>query len=173
MNRLFLGLVLATFATPAAASDFRGVFSLFIGAPFLVGAALVAGFILVRRLTACSSGLWRFAPFALLAPAWILLSWVCMFFSIFALIAIPLLWIALFLLSRKIWLHPHGKVSTWLPRVLASLAVATGGIMAWDMHVLLRDGMEQGQGGALVLLGTLFIACLGVCLFAARRVPTR
>lgn len=173
INRLLLGLVLATIATPAAASDFRGFFSLFIAAPFLIGAALFAGFILVRRVTNSSLGLSRFAPLVLLVPAWIGLSWLCILFSIYALIAVPLLWIALFLVSRKIWLNPRGRVSIWVPRVLASLAVATGGVMAWDMHLLLKDGMEQGQGGALVLLGALFITSLGLCLFAARRQPKR
>lgn len=173
INRLSLGLVLATFAAPAAASDFRGFFSLFIAAPFLIGAALFAGFILVCRLTTSSSGLSRFAPLALLVPAWIGLSWLCILFSIYAVIAVPLLWIALFLVSRKIWLNPHGRVSIWVPHVLASLSVATGGIMAWDMHLLLKDGVEQGQGGALVLLGALFITSLGVCLLAARRQPKR
>jgi hypothetical protein len=173
INRLSLGLVLATFAAPAAASDFRGFFSLFIAAPFLIGVAFFAGFILVRRLTARSLGLSRFSPLTLLVPGWIGLSWLCILFSIYALIAIPLLWIALFLLSRKIWLNPRGRVSIWLPRVLATLAVATGGIMAWDMHLLLKDGMERGQGGALVLLGALFITSVAVCLLAARRQPKR
>lgn len=173
INRLLLGLVLATFAAPAAASDFRGFFSLFIAAPFLIGAALFAGFILVRRLTSSSSGLSRFTPLALLVPAWIGLSWLCILFSIYALIAVPLLWIALFLVSRKIWLNPRGRASIWVPRVLASLAVATGGIMVWDMHLLLKDGMERGQGGALVLLGAIFITSLGLCLLAARRQPKR
>ncbi len=173
INRLLLGLVLATFAAPADASDFRGFFSLFIAAPFLIGAALFAGFILVRRLTSSSSGLSRFTPLALLVPAWIGLSWLCILFSIYALIAVPLLWIALFLVSRKIWLNPRGRASIWVPRVLASLAVATGGIMVWDMHLLLKDGMERGQGGALVLLGATFITSLGPCLLAARRQPKR
>ncbi|WP_102944962.1 hypothetical protein [Stenotrophomonas sp. VV52] len=169
INRLVLGLALATFAAPAAASDFRGFFSLFLAAPFLAGVMFFAAFILARRASASASGLRRFAPLALLVPALMLMSLICLVFSTYALVAFPLLCIALFLLSSRIWFNPIGRVSIWFPRVLALLAVAAGAFMAWDMHLVVKDGMKAEEGVAVVMLGAVFFMSLGACLFAGRR----
>lgn len=169
INRLLLGLVLATIAAPAAASDFRGFFSLFLAAPLLVGAMFFAAFILARRASASATGLRRFAPLALLVPALLMMSWMCIVFSTYALIAVPVLLIALLLLARMIWLNPRGRVSVWFPRVLVLLALAAGAFMAWDMHLVVKDGMKAEEGVAIAMLGAVFVMSLVACLFAGRR----
>lgn len=168
IEKTLFGLALATAAGPAAASDFRGVFSLFIACPYLVAAAFTAGFILLRRRTATTQGPARYVPLALLVPAWVLLAWLCVFASVYVIAAAVMVTLAVLLLARTIWRHPHGRSSVWLPRTLMAISVATAGLMAWDMHSLMGDGMEPGDGGALLLMGLLFVFSFGLCLFAAR-----
>lgn len=172
IERAFIGLALAAAAGPAAASDFRGVFSLFIAAPYLVAAALAAGFILLRRGTASSRGPLRYIPIVPLLIAWVLLAWLCIFASSYVFVAIAMVSTGLLLAARMIWRAPHGRGAAWLARGFIVLSVAAAGIMAWDQYQIIGDGMEPGQGGALFLLGLLFAVSFVLCLFAARRKPT-
>lgn len=171
-ERTLLTVSLITVAGPAAASDFRGFFSLFMATPILAFIALVSGFILLRRVTSSTKGPARVSPLVLMLAALLPLAWLCMFMQWFVFLGIPLLSAAWLLGARRIWLDPRGKVAMWLARGLLVLGLATGGVMVWDMSVVLdyqRDGDALRMAG---LLAAYFCVCMGLCVFAARRGAT-
>lgn len=167
-ERALLALVLVTAAGPAAASDFRGFFSMFMATPFLIFAGLVAGFILLRRHTAPRNALARYAPFLLLVPAWAQLAFLCVFLQQFVWVGIPVVTLLFVLAVRRIWREPRGGLAVWIPRVLLLLSVVVAGVMAWDMSIVVGYRGSDYALGMIVLLVALWGVCVALCLSAAR-----
>lgn len=167
-ERALFALVLATAAGPAAASDFRGFFSMFMATPFLIFAGLVSGFILLRRHTAPRNAMARHAPFLLLVPAWAQLAFLCVFMQQLVWVGIPVVTLLFVLAARRIWRESRGGLALWIPRVLLVLSVVVAGLMAWDMSIVVGYRGSDYALGMIVLLATLWGVCTGLCLFAAR-----
>ncbi len=168
--RLLLTVSLMTTAAPAVASDFRGFFTVFMGAPLLAGISLAVGSILLRRYTARRAGAIRLLPVLTLIAALPPLAWLGVFAQDHLYILIPTLG-ALWLLSAwHFWHHPNGRAAVYTARVLLVVTGLVGALMVFDMYNA-TDDLDDLMRSLWVLfcLASLVALALYVCIQVSRR----
>ncbi len=168
--RFLLTLALLTTAAPAVASDFRGFFTVFIGAPLLAGIALGMGSILLRRYTAQRARPIRVLPLLTFVAAVPTLAWLGVFAQDYLYILMPTLGALWLLAAWHFWHHPNGRAAVYTARVLLVVTGLVGALMLLDMYNATDDLKDLMRSlWLLFCLASLVALALYVCIQVSRR----